>query len=357
MAYGFDRILDFKLQDLKSKTTFSIIIPFRNEEKHLPILLNSISKLNYPKDLCEILFIDDASDDNSVNLVRTFSKSHSTFNIRILKNHRKSNSPKKDAIETAIDNSTGEWIITTDADCSIPKYWLEAYDEFIQTNKTVAISGPVKLVGVSSFFNRFQILDFLSLQGATIGSFGRKRPFMCNGANFAYTKAVFKSINGYLGNNNIASGDDTFLLEKLAKSNKKQLYYLKSEKAIVTTPATQNLKALVSQRLRWASKAGHYSYSYGKLVGVIVLLANLACVALIPLVLLHFITLRTAGLLFMVKFSIDLLLIFKASRFFRQAPVLLSYPFVSIIYPFFSVYIAIASRFMSYKWKGRTFKK
>jgi hypothetical protein len=62
--------------------------------------------------------------------------------------------------------------------------------------------------------DHFQQLDLTSLQGATIGSFGLNKAFMCNGANFAYTKSLFEKLNGFDGNNKIASGDDVFLLQK-----------------------------------------------------------------------------------------------------------------------------------------------
>jgi hypothetical protein len=52
---------------------------------------------------------------------------------------------------------------------------------------------------------------FMSLQGATMGSFVR---FMCNGA-FAYTKSLFEDLSGFDGNNTIASGDDVFFYKKL----------------------------------------------------------------------------------------------------------------------------------------------
>jgi hypothetical protein len=52
-----------------------------------------------------------------------------------------------------------------------------------------------------------------SLQGATIGSFGIGKGFMCNGAN-SLQKSLFQELNGFQGNDTIASGDDVFLLQK-----------------------------------------------------------------------------------------------------------------------------------------------
>jgi hypothetical protein len=61
--------------------------------------------------------------------------------------------------------------------------------------------------------HHFQQLDLVSLQGATIGSFGIGKGFMCNGANLAYKKSLFQELNGFR-NDTIASGDDVFLLQK-----------------------------------------------------------------------------------------------------------------------------------------------
>ena len=357
---GFNKIKDFTLQDLEPRTKFSVIIPFRNEAENLPILLKSIENLNYPNSHFEVILVDDESEDASLKVIEIFrqkTRNNSSQHIKIIKNHRTSNSPKKDAIATAIKIVKYDWIITTDADCVLSKYWLDSYDEFIQSHKASAIAGPVKFTGFSSFFTRFQILDTLSLQGATIGSFGIKKPLMCNGANFAYSKNGFEQVNGYEGNDNIASGDDVFLLQKLLEKDNLKVYFLKSENAIVTTRVTNGFTEYLQQRLRWASKTTSYKSLFPKFLGLIVLLTNLVMVSVIPLYILEILQGKTAVLLFLIKFSIDLLLIFKTARFYKQEPVLLSYVFASFIYPFITIYITVILPFLSFKWKGRTFKR
>ena len=87
--------------------------------------------------------------------------------------------------------------------------------EFSKVNNSVMMVGPVSYnILKHSFLENFQLLDFLSLQAATLGGFGIKKPFLCNGANLAYKKTVFTKLNGFQGNENIASGDDIFLFEK-----------------------------------------------------------------------------------------------------------------------------------------------
>jgi cellulose synthase/poly-beta-1,6-N-acetylglucosamine synthase-like glycosyltransferase len=361
LIYGFDKVDDFKLQDLEAKTKFSVVIPFRNEAETLPKLLDSISKLNYPNTLLEVILVDDDSEDESVSVINDFISKRpfdcAQCDIRIIENNRKSSSPKKDAITTAIAVSKFDWIITTDADCILPTYWIDVFDECIQIKNPDCIVAPVTYHGENSFFSRFQILDMLSLQGATIGGFGLAKPFLCNGANFAYRKKKYYDLNGFEGNTDIASGDDIFLLEKFLKANAKKVHYLKSQKAIVkTNPAKNNLE-LIQQRLRWASKTSHSSNAFSKIIGVIVFLGNLICIALIPFVIFGYTSLKIGLALFIIKFSIDFLLLFKTSRFFKQETILLSYIFSSLLYLFFSVYIVLLSLFQSYEWKGRTFKK
>lgn len=364
LIYGFDKVDVFKLQDLTPKTKFSVVIAFRNEAKNLPKLLESIANLNYPKSLFEVILVNDESDDNSVTVINEILNKKSSKkrfnqgeNIKIIATNRTSHSPKKDAITSAINVAKHNWIVTTDADCIIPKYWLDTFDEFIQLNQPNCIVAPVTYHGKTSFFNRFQTLDFLSLQGATIGGFGIKKPILCNGANFAYLKSEFNALNGFNGNDAIVSGDDVFLLEKFLKNDVKKVHYLKSKQTIVTTNPAESFKSLVHQRIRWASKTSQLNNWFTKFIGLVVILGNFVYLAFIPAVLLNLIAAKIAIALFIIKFCIDFLLLFKASRFFKQETFLLSFILSSFLYPIFNIGVFILSFFKSYRWKGRTSKK
>ncbi len=364
---GFDKTPLFKLKDIEAKTTLSVIIPFRNEAENLPDLLASISALAYPKYLYEIIFVDDDSDDNSIEIIKRYldqtkGPSQNGYHcskpdISVIKNKRTSSAPKKDAITIAVKHSKHEWIVTTDADCILPKYWLDGFDEFIQKTQSKCIAAPVTYNNENHFLNRFQTLDILSLQGVTIGGFGIKRPFLCNGANFAYQKALFLELNGFDGNNDMASGDDIFLLEKAIKAYPEAVNYLKCEQAIVATKSQPNWNALIEQRVRWAAKTSQYNNPFSKLSGLIVLLMNSLIIILLTLGFINEFSFKSFIYILIIKFSIDFLLIYKSAVFFNQKHLLSTYLFGFLIYPFFSVYIALVSMFKGYKWKGRKFKK
>ena len=338
----------FSKKEFSPKTSFSIVVPFRNEKDNLPNLLHSISLLHYPKELVEVILVDDDSDDE-------FRIQNLEFRIQMVKNIRKSNSPKKDAIETAIEIAKNDWIITTDADCLVQKDWLTIYDQYIQENEVEMVASGVCYVPKKDFLSAFQNLDFLSLQGATIGSYGINQPFMCNGANFAYFKQFFKELNGFQGNETIASGDDVFLLQKAVSVAPEKVGFLLAKESIVATKPVATWSELFQQRVRWASKSTGYSSLYGKLLALVVFGGNLGWIVSFLLWLIGFLDQNIFMLFVALKFLIDFILIYKTASFFESK---LQYVLASsLLYPFFSVSVAVYSLFGKYSWKGRNFKK
>lgn len=356
LVYGFNRVPDFKYQAQKTVTHFSIVIPFRDEAKHLPELLDSISNLDYNKTQFEILFVNDASIDTSVIIIKNHFI-NSDIRYQVLQNNRQSNSPKKDAITTAIKHVKHAWVITTDADCILPKSWLKTYDAFIQSTASTMIVAPVTYKPNASFLDNFQTLDFWSLQTVTIGAFGLKHPFLCNGANLAFTKTMFNTLEGYKGNDAIASGDDIFLMEKFIKNTPQTVTYLKSRDATVTTYPESSWTKLYHQRLRWASKTSNYTRLFPKLVGLIVLITNTSLIALSLLCVLGIINFYSWGILVLLKIAIDFFAIYKSAKFYATKKPLRHYIFSSLLYPIFSCTIACNATFFKYKWKGRYFNK
>ncbi|WP_239524857.1 glycosyltransferase family 2 protein [Leptobacterium flavescens] len=338
------------------QTRFSIVIPFRNESSNLPSLLDSLKTLDYPAPMFEIIMIDDDSTDNSTQIIRDFSAT-TTLNISVIRNIRSSTSPKKDAIETAISRAKNEWIVTTDADCILPANWLWIFDSAIGTNGPKFIAGPVTYMVEDRFSDHFQLLDFQSLQAITMGAFGWKKAFLCNGANLAYEKKAFVEVMGFIGNDIIASGDDIFLLEKMQKHYPDKVVYLKNRDLIVKTRPQNGWNALVQQRIRWAAKTSAYKNPMGKWIGSLVLLMN---ISLIVLLIISLISASYWGyflISFAVKFFIDLLLLAYAAFFFQQKEQLKNYPLSSVVYPFFCVYVALSSFKKGYVWKGRNFER
>lgn len=361
-AKGFDLLKSPSNLGNAAQNQFSILIPFRNEADQLPGLLQSLGDIAYPANKMEIILINDQSDDGFEPVINDFKSKHEELNIRLIHSKPVSSAPKKEAIEQGIRIAAYPWIVTTDADCQIPANWLKAFDNFICLEKPKMIAAPVTFSSGNGMLHHFQLLDFLSLQGATMGSFGMKgkwmiRPFLCNGANLCYEKKAFAEVNGYEGNRNIASGDDIFLLEKMYDSFPGKVRFLKSSEAIVHTASANNWKELLKQRIRWASKTSSYNNNFGKLVGLLVFGTNTMLVILMVLAFLNHFSWKHLGLFFIIKFNIDFLLLYKTAVFFDQKEVLKSYFPSSILHPIFTITAALLSLKKSYSWKGRHFKK
>lgn len=351
LFYGFQKMKPLSDFSIEPKTSFSIVVPFRNEAENLPKLLHSISLLNYPNDLFEVILVDDESEDE----FRLLDSARSDIKVKVIKNLRKSISPKKDAIETAIEVAKHDWIITTDADCLVQKNWLKTIDAYIQKENKRMVAAGVCYLPQKGFLHAFQNLDFLSLQGATIGSFGLNNPFMCNGANFAYEKSFFYELQGFKGNENCASGDDVFLLQKAVLKHKNVVGFCFNNESVVASQSENSWNDLFQQRVRWAAKSTGYSSWFGKIIALLVLSTNVAWIAVFVMWLLGSVNQNWFALFVASKFVVDLLLLQKTASFFRTK---LQWLFLaSLLYPFFSSAVAVYSLFGKFTWKGRQFKK
>ncbi len=186
----------------------SVIVACRNEEKNLPPLLSDIAAQNYNPDLFEVIIIDDNSTDTTFKIASCFT---GIKNLKIINN---SGSGKKNAIKTGVEACQGELVITTDADCRVGIGWINTITSFYAGNKPGMIICPVELKGGRGFFQRFQELEFLSLQGVTAGTAAAGNPVMCNGANLSFSKEAYQKYSGNLHDEKV-SGDDVFLLHNI----------------------------------------------------------------------------------------------------------------------------------------------
>ena len=103
----------------------SVVISARTEEKNISNLLNDLVHQSIDKNHLEILIANDRSDDSTGEIIDRFASEYSFIKtIHINKKHTMA--PKKYALTQAIDKSIGEIIITTDADCRVPRDWIKS---------------------------------------------------------------------------------------------------------------------------------------------------------------------------------------------------------------------------------------
>ena len=357
----FYRINWFKINDFTikydGKVKITVIIPARNEQMNIGQCLDSICSQSYNRELFEVIIIDDFSTDGTAKIIESYKDRNVTcLSLEKLIGVNKINSYKKKAIELAIGNAKGDLIVTTDADCIVPRRWLETISSFYEQYSPAFICAPVAFHTTKKFLSIFQALDFMTLQGITGAAVNNKFHSMCNGANLAYEKKVFYDVGGFQGIDDLASGDDMLLMNKIAAAYPDRIMYLKSKQSIVHTNPMDTIGSFLNQRIRWASKSTIYSDK--KIIAVLavvyvfnVWLLILAILSLFnPALLILFITLLVS------KTVIELFFLFPVAVFFDQVKQLWWFPMAQ---PFHIIYTIIAGwlgKFGSYKWKDRLVK-
>ena len=242
-------------------TFVSVIIATRNEQERLPALLENLSLQDYPRELFEVIIVDDNSSDKSYE---TSSEYKGLRQLMVLKNEGRG---KKEALRTGIIASKGRLILTTDADCTMGKSWIKTAGAFFEKYSPDLIISPVRLERRQGFFGKFQELEYLSLQGITAGSAMAGNGIMCNGANLAFTREAYLKHMDDL-RFDLATGDDVFMLHSLKKDNNSCIMWLESSESIVTTSASSTVLSFIRQRKRWISKWRDYSDRFTILTGI-----------------------------------------------------------------------------------------
>jgi cellulose synthase/poly-beta-1,6-N-acetylglucosamine synthase-like glycosyltransferase len=341
----------YNLSKKSATVKISVIIPARNEEENIGILLSSIEKQTYPRDLFEVIVVDDHSTDQTASIVKTFPK----IKLITLKDDA-INSYKKKAIETGIAQSSGELIVTTDADCIVQPAWLETIADFYSENNAVFIAAPVSLECNNSVVEIFQSMDFMVLQGITGAAVSKKSMAMCNGANLAYTKKSFVEAGGFEGIDRIASGDDMLLMHKISKRYPNNLGYLKSPNAIVSTAALKRWKAFFNQRIRWASKATFYEDKRIFLVLLLVYLFNFSFLVLAVAGIFNWHYWLWLAILFIAKTLVEYPFFISVARFFKKEWAIRAFFLFQPLHIIYTIVSGLFGQFGKYEWKGRKVK-
>ncbi len=330
----------------------SVIVPFRNEEKNIQNLYENLVNQDYPKDKYEIIFVDDSSEDNSLQILQNLSKESNVF-IYTLSNDFSGNAHKKRAIRFGIEKAKGEIIVTTDADCLHSKVWLKNLLKFMDT-QTGFVSGPVEFVSEDNLFIKMQKLEFAGLVITGAGLIGSGDPIICNAANIAYKRKAFNQVGGFENKYKLSSGDDELLMQKIHRKTDYDIKFALDKNAIVYTYANSSLKDFYYQRKRWASKGLFYNEPSLVIKLILIFLFYLSlliqpilCILFSPV---FFVTLLIS---FFTKLLMEFLVITKGVELLFNKDILKPYMITEIFQIPYILIAGLMGLFGNFVWKDR----
>ncbi len=333
----------------KINVKVSVLIAARNEGKNIYKLLQSLYNQTFPKELFEVIIIDDHSEDDTKKVIENFVKENKDIDLKVFD---ALNEGKKLAISQALHLAHNELIMVTDADCELGNTWIESVVNFYYEKKPKMILSPVLLSPANNFFEKIQVLEHLSLIGSTAGSAAIGFPVMCNGANMAYERKAALEVEEKRHDFNIPSGDDMFLLEQFVRNyGYKNVKFLLSKSAIVKTKTCKTIAEFFRQRRRWVSKTKFYTNWKIILTALIVFFFNLSIVSLFLSAFFIPALWSLYLLLTFLKFFIDFPLLKNITTFMNQGRILVWALPLEFIYPFYVIFTAVSGLLINVKWK------
>ena len=341
----------------QSGTSFSLIVPFRNEAVNLPRLIESLNNIDYPGKLYEVIFIDDFSDDKSKEIILNTPKN---FDWKILQSTGyQFVSPKKAALETGIASARYPWILTIDADSRIPGKILRVYHRYLTLHPgTRMILGPVKWNVNRKLPGKIQAFEMSVIQMLTAAASAVTDPFLANGTNLLFRKDVFREVGGYEGYEKFAGGDDVFLVRKFHRLYPGKIRYLADRQAVVTTEAAGTWGELLNQRLRWAKKTPAVNQGLS-----LVFSLSLLIFAFWPVITLLLILLKQSlihiFIVALISLLSEIIIMIYLNRFFGYKLKPPDYIVLPVIYPFYLLafgWFVITHR-GNFTWKGRRYSR
>lgn len=249
-----DNFRRYKSEPPLSYPMISILIPSRNEANNLPGCLSSLEKLTYPADKIQFILGDDNSTDTTKYILEAWVKTMPKAEfVSIQPNPNPANqlNGKANALAQMGTLAKGEVLLFTDADCLVPKGWVEEMLEGLGPD--VGIVTGITTVKGNSYFEKFQAFDWWLSLGMVkvLDDLGISITAMGN--NMLITREAYEKVGGFAGIP-FSLTEDFEMARSLKKIGYKGVHQVSSEN-LIETKAQLDFSSLLKQRKRWMAGA------------------------------------------------------------------------------------------------------
>lgn len=339
----------------KEKNPFvSVIIAARNEEKHILDCLRSLLTQTYPRELFEVIVVNDRSTDQTGVIVESFQKEFTHLHVITVTTISSAMAPKKHALNEGIKRAKGEIIVCTDADCRPEENWLLSMVSCFTEGIGMAVGfSPIEPKKRFSFIDNFVALDSLALASLAAAGSAYGMTLTATGRSLAYRKRVFDEVGGFSKIARFVSGDDDLLLGLVKKTRWRTVYCI-GDNALVPTDPPDSFGAFVHQKIRQASKGRHYGF---KMTAGLALfyIYNVLMISYVPanIIITNDMDQKLFYLsLWIIKLISDLLLLTIGAWRFGRFRFISLYPLIALVHPLYITIFGAWGLFGKIEWKN-----
>lgn len=189
----------------------SVIIFAKNQAKNLEKLLPTIINQDYSK--FEIVLINNASIDNTEEVLENFSKNYKNIKVLEVENNEAFWANKKYALTLGIKAAKYDHLLFTNADSKpVSKNWISNFNQKFNNHKTIVL-GYHKFEKEKSLFNLFIRFENLIQAIKCFGFAHLRNSFMAFDGNFAYHKTEFFKVKGFINHIKIKKGESNLFIK------------------------------------------------------------------------------------------------------------------------------------------------
>lgn len=250
---------DRKSVDYRSLPFFSLIVPVKDEEKVVGRILERLLEVDYPRDRCEIIVVDDDSKDKTPGICREF-RELSLGRIRYF--FRDSSSGKPSALNFGLTLARGEIIGVFDADNVPQADVLLKSAEYFEDGNCVAVQGLLSSLNaeenmLTKLIHYEGIIQYNALLSGK-DKLGLFVPFV--GTCLFVRRKVLEEIKGWSDG---ALSEDLELAARLTEKGYR-VKHAPDVRSLQENPSS--FSQLVRQRVRWYRGCMEVAFNYGRLL-------------------------------------------------------------------------------------------
>ena len=246
----------------------SVIVAARNEGRRIENCIKSLLQQEYPADRFEIVLVDDASRDNTGEIMQRYASAHSGIRAHQIVSSNRYQGSKKRALETGIEAAKGELLLFTDADCEPPQGWARDMVRCFRDD-VGAVAGFSPLIDpTNSVPGRIALVDSYVSGIIAAGGIGSGGFVTCTGRSLAYRKQAFGAAGGFATIEKSLSGDDDLLMHQLRAKTSWKIAFNASPDAVVPSFQTKTWSEMISQKTRHLSAGKFYPVTHKVLYAI-----------------------------------------------------------------------------------------